>query len=83
VGPAMVQREFALSGYPLIKLSGLGKFYLKAQNWTARLSFRMKLYGPGLVLGDFVTRKLGVRQLNRRYRLKINAIQLKRLKKSW
>lgn len=83
VGRKMVERGYALSGYALIKLSVLDKLYLKAQNWAAGLTFRIKRYGFGLVLGDFVTRRLGSHELNRTYRLKINEIQLRHLKKSW
>lgn len=83
VGKRMVERGYALSGYAPLKLSALDKLYLKAQSRFARLAFRVKRYGFGLVLGDFVTRRLGSSEWNKPYRLKINEIQLQHLKKSW
>ncbi|MGD1897208.1 MAG: sulfotransferase [Phormidesmis sp.] len=83
VGAKLRERGFTLSGYAPIKLAALDKFYLKIQNWWARIVFRVRRYGLGLVIGDFVTRRIGARQLHRHYQLKMNEIQLKQLKKSW
>ena len=83
VGHKMVERGFPLSGYARIQLTTIDRLQLKAQNWTARVNFRIKRYGIGFFLGDFITRKLGSRKLNRSFRLKINQIQLSQLKKSW
>ena len=83
VGRKMVERGFSRSGYAPIQLSLLDKFYLKAQSWAAGIVFRIQRYGIGLVIGDFVTRKLGSRRLNRSFKLKMNQIQLSQLKKSW
>lgn len=83
VGNKMVERGFDRSEYAAIKLSALDKFYLKAQSWAAGITFRIKRYGLGIVLGDFVTRRLGSRKLNRSFKLKMNQIQLSELKKSW
>lgn len=83
VSHKMVERGFPLSGYAPIEVSTLDKFYLKVQSWWAGIAFRTKRYGIGLVLGDFITRRLGSRKLNRSFKLKMNQIQLSQLKKSW
>ncbi|MEM8501957.1 MAG: sulfotransferase [Cyanobacteria bacterium P01_D01_bin.1] len=83
VGDKMVERGFSLSDYEKIELSPLDRLRLNAQNWFAKVSFKVKRYGLGIFIGDFVTRKLGLRQLNRSYKLKINQIQISQLKKSW
>lgn len=83
VGAKMAERGFSHSEYAAITLSALDKFYLKAQNWAAGIAFRIKRYGLGIVLGDFVTRRLGSRKLNRSFKLKMNQVQLSELKKSW
>ncbi len=79
----MVRRGFPLSGYDKIQLSWVERLQLGFQNWQAKALFQIKRYGSGLFLADFITRRLGLRWLNRAYKLKINQIQLSQLKKSW
>lgn len=76
-------RGFEPSKFPAIQLSAAQESQLKLQNWWAGISFRIQRYGLGLVVGDMVTRKLGARQLNKSFQLKINQVQLGYLKKSW
>jgi len=83
VGDKMVERGFAHSEHAPLELSALDKLYLKVQSRAAGIVFRVKRYGVGLVLGDFVTRRIGSRKLNRGFKLKMNQIQISQLKKSW
>lgn len=83
IGSKMVARGFAYSGFAKRKVSPWKRIYLRAQNGLARVSFRIKRYGLRLFLGDFITRKLGSRRLNRTYRQKITQIQLSQFEKSW
>lgn len=83
IGPQMVARGFAYSGFAKRKVSLWQRSYLRMQDRLTRVSFRIKRYGLGLFLGDFITRRLCAHRLNRTYRQKINKIQLSQLKKSW
>lgn len=83
VGEQLAARGFELSGLPKIQLSPFDLAYLKLQNRVAKILFRVKRYGLGLLLADFVTRRLNLSALHRPFRLKMNEIEISLLKKSW
>ncbi len=75
IGPLLVERGYGLSGLPHLTLSPTHKLWLKVQDWLARQAFRLRFYGLGLILSDYVSRKLSLSFLQRWVKVKLNAIE--------
>lgn len=76
------ERGFKPSGLPIKKPGYLQSLCFEVQNWSYKLNNRIKVCGLPLVLSEFTTRKLGIKSLNRKLVLQMNAIGQSRIKKS-
>ena len=79
----LVDRGYALSGLPHLRVSPMGRLTLKVQNKLGILSRRARRYGLPLTSADFIARKLRLSRLSDRIRRKINLIDMNTLEKSW
>lgn len=61
IGSMLEKRGYSLSGLPAISLSSLSVAQLKIQNWWKCLEFRIKRFGLGLILADFISRQLNLK----------------------
>ena len=66
IGDRLLFRGFELSGYPKITLSGFDEKYLRLQSKFGAFVWRMRKYGATLVIGETVTRRLGLTEQHRR-----------------
>ncbi|MEL6353967.1 MAG: sulfotransferase [Cyanobacteria bacterium J06627_28] len=83
IAPLLVDRGYALSGLPHLRVSRLGRLTLKVQNKFGILSRRAQKYGLPLTSADFIARKLKLGRLSDRIRKKINVIDINTMKQSW
>ncbi len=80
IGNLLVERGYELSGYQPIKVTPMMEKQLKIQNWWGRLQGRVERLGWSLVLEDFVARKFGSKDWQKKVLLQINAVYQSRLK---
>jgi Sulfotransferase family len=73
-GPLMVERGYAASGHPPVRIGRLGHHALLGRARLQRLRTRVGRYGPRLVAEDVAGRRLGLRALARTAQLRINTI---------
>jgi hypothetical protein len=76
----LVERGYELSGLPPLEVTAKMQRRLRRQDWLARVRFRIKRYGVGLFVADFLSRHLGLRSWQRRVRLRMNDIETANLK---
>ncbi|MEL7034520.1 MAG: sulfotransferase [Cyanobacteria bacterium J06592_8] len=80
VGKLLVERGYELSKLPPIQVTPMMEKKLKLQNWSGRVQDRVKRFGLPLVMEDFMARKFGSKQWQKKVQLEINEIIQKRLK---
>ncbi|MCS6942442.1 MAG: sulfotransferase [Geminocystis sp.] len=80
VGDLLVDRGYQKSGLPPITVNSTTRKWLQVYDWWYRLQFRIKRFGLPLVLADFLSRKLGLKQWQKRVKLAINEVQKRHLK---
>lgn len=76
----LVERGYELSGLPSLQVTPFRKESLNFENWWGRLQFRIKRYGFPLVLSDYLARKSGAKQWQKKLALQLNTIDLKYIK---
>lgn len=76
----LLERNYQLSGLPLIKISPARKKILRLQDKLKRIQFRIKRFGLPLILADNLSRRLQINSWQKNIKLKINAIQQSYLK---
>lgn len=76
----LVKRGYELSGLPLLSLSPWQKRLLEFQARWQRLRLRIARYGFGLVLADYLSRKLGLKQWHKQVKFEFNELVQARLK---
>lgn len=76
----LVERGYELSGLPPITVTPIMEKQLKLQNWWGKLNGRAERLGWPLVLEDYISRKFGSKQWQKKVTLQINAIYQSRLK---
>lgn len=74
IGDRLLARGYKLSGYPKIKISGLKDLYLRLDSAVGTLLYRVRNYGTALVIAEFLTRRLGFRKQNLRFKKMIDEI---------
>jgi Sulfotransferase family len=80
ISDLLTARGYELSGLPPMTVTANAIARLKLQDWWARVQFRIKRNGISLVLSDYLSRRLGFKQLQKRVKLKLNAIETSYLK---
>jgi Sulfotransferase family len=80
VGNLLTERGYESSGLPPIEVTPLMRRQMRFQDWSFRAQHRLKVFGLPLFLADTLTRKLGWKALQKPIRLKMNAIEVSRLK---
>ncbi|MEL6454185.1 MAG: sulfotransferase [Cyanobacteria bacterium J06623_5] len=83
IAPLLVERGYPLSGLPHLRVSDLGRLWLKVENKLGTLAYRARKYGLPLMSADFLARRLRLTGLSDRIRKKINVIDIKTMKQSW
>lgn len=83
IAPLLVDRGYPLSGLPHLRVSRLGRLGLKVQHKVRMLSHRARRYGLPLTSADVIARRMRWQRLSDRIRRKINAIDIKTMKRSW
>jgi hypothetical protein len=66
IGDRLLFRGYELSGYPRITLSDFEKKYLRLHSKFVAFIWRICKYGATLVIGEIVTRRLGLKEQHRR-----------------
>ncbi len=80
VGDLLVERGYQKSGLPPTTVNLFTRKWLQIDNWWYRLQFRIRRFGLLLVVADFLSRKLGLKQWQKRVKLAINEVQKRHLK---
>jgi hypothetical protein len=80
IGLLLEERGYPLSGQPRLRLTPATVARLRLHNYYGRTRFRIRRFGLGLVLQDFLTRRLRLRRLQAGVRLRMNAIENRHLK---
>ena len=75
VGPLLVQRGYALSGYPKLTVTPPLRAYLKARDTYRRLWFRIGRFGLNLVFQDFLARRINIQPWRERVQLRLHDIE--------
>jgi len=74
------ERGYELSGLPIINITALRERQLRLQDWWYRWNFRLQRYGLPLFLSDYLSRRLGLVQWQKKIRQKIIAIEKRYIK---
>ena len=74
IGDMLVKRGYELSGHPPIEVDQRQVRAFRRQSRWGRARFRIRRYGPALYLAEMITRRLGLRGLNRCLVRRMNAI---------
>jgi hypothetical protein len=82
ISDMLVERNYTLSGLPIIKVNVLEKIFLHLHDWWGRINHRHKNIGSALFVEDYLARRLQISPWQRKTQLRINEIQQRRLKKS-
>lgn len=82
IAPLLVERGYPLSGLPHLRVSKMGRLWLKIQNKLGILSRKTGRYGLPLTSADLIARRLRLNGLSDRIRQKINAIDIKTMEQS-
>ena len=80
IGRLLVERGYPQGSSHPAQPGGLERAYFGLHDWASRLTWRLRRYGPELVLSEFATRKLGLERRNNNIRLKIDAIAERHLR---
>ncbi len=80
IGQMLKQRGYELSGNPFLSVTPIMEQQLKLQSWWKRIQFRVKRYGLPLFISDYLSRRLGLKQLQKQVKLQLNAIENQYLK---
>jgi hypothetical protein len=73
--PMLVERGYELSGLPPLKVTAARAQRLQWQDWWARVRFRAKRNGINLLLADYLSRHLGIKEWQKQVRLQLNTIE--------
>ncbi len=71
---------YQLSGLPPLTVSSMMVLQLKLQDWWSRVAFRVKRFGLGLFIADYLSRNLKIKSWERQIQLKMNEISSRYLK---
>lgn len=80
ISDMLVERGYELSGLPPLTVDPLMEKQLQLQDWWGRFQFRLKRNGLNLFVADYLSRKLGLTQWQKRVRLKLNQVEAAHLK---
>ena len=75
ISSMLLERNYKLSGLPLIEVTSLKKRLLRKQDWFERVKFRVNRFGLSLFLADYFSRLLQINSWQKNIKLKKNAIQ--------
>ena len=75
VGALLVDRGYEPSGLPPLKVTPVMAKRLRLRDWWGRVRFRVKRFGLGLFLSDFLSRRLGMTRWQGRVRQRMNEIE--------
>ena len=73
-------RGYELSGLPTLQVEPLTQKKLRFQTWWFRVQSRVKRFGIGLFLADYLSRKLNLKSWQKGINLKMNEISRQYLK---
>jgi hypothetical protein len=79
-GQMLKARGYAMSDTVRIEIDARERRRLERENRLGRARFRWKRYGAALCIADTLTRRLGLGALQRRVRVRMNAIEMRYLK---
>lgn len=82
ISDMLVERNYTLSGLPIIKVNIFEKILLHIHDWWGRINHRHKNIGSALFVEDYLARRLKITAWKKQTQLRINEIQRRRLKKS-
>lgn len=74
------ERDYELSGLPIIHISSLTERWLKFQDWWYRWNFRLQRYGLLLFIEDYLSRRLKIGPWQKQVKQKVMAIENRHLK---
>ncbi|GBF81425.1 hypothetical protein AsFPU1_2838 [Aphanothece sacrum FPU1] len=80
IGHLLKDRGYELSGLPHREVTSSRQKQLRLQDWLFRTQFRVKRFGLGLFLADYVSRKLRIKPLQKSLQLKMNEITTRYIK---
>lgn len=80
IGDLLFERGYELSGLPRLNITPAMERRLRRQDWRARVLARIKAYGALLFASEFLARRCRINCWYRHVRLKMNRIELARLK---
>lgn len=74
IGPLLAARGYPPSGVAPRRPNALERAWLRVQDRVARARFRLRRFGLGLVVADFLSRRLGARSVQRRIQRRMDEI---------
>ncbi len=80
VGARLQQRGYAESDLPALDVTAAMQARLRLQDRWARIRHAVRLYGWPLWLAEMISRRLGIRSVERRAKLRMNAVAQANLK---
>lgn len=80
IGDMLTARGYQLSGLPRLEVTSGLQMRLRRQDWLGRVRARLKRYGIGLFVADYLSRHLRLRAWQRRIRLRMNQIEILQLR---
>lgn len=80
VGDLLTSRGYFLSGLPPLTVTEAMKQQLRRQSYWQTLRYRLKKYGWFLVLSGYLSRRLGIKSLEKWVQLQLNAVVNAQLK---
>jgi hypothetical protein len=80
IATMLTERGYPLSGLPLLKITPWLRLRMYIQNRWYKNLFRIRRYSFSLYLQDFLSRRLGMKNWQKRVKLRINATENKYIK---
>jgi hypothetical protein len=80
VNDMLTERGYTPSGLPALPVPGLARLALEEQDRWSRRMFRVRRYGPALVIGDALARRLPAPVWQKRSQLRLDEIDNRHLK---
>lgn len=76
----LTARGYELSGLAPLQVTPSMEKKLRLQNWWFKVNFRIRRFGLGLFVADYISRKLNIKPWNKKVTLKMNEITTRYLK---
>ena len=76
----LTARGYELSGLPPLEVTPSRENNLRLQNWWFKVNFRIRRFGLGLFVADYISIKLNIKPWNKKVTLKMNEVTTRYLK---